>query len=246
MGLCRDGLVRKTVLVGVACAMVWACGPIPGDEADAIEQGILATPGAEDLWATIKAQYPDDFAALVEQVRALSPEEQADPDRAEQVGADWLRDFFARIGPDAVRAPAEQLLIWSATEGELYTSLQRASVQDCAAMTMGEWIMVDDKAGAVTAAIARRNAAMVRASAAGRDDPQTYEAPAEADFAQLGAAIAATGIDPELQAALGSDEAMQALSPEGQCAVGVAVYTGLAALPDDSEPRMAAYMLAPL
>ena len=113
-------------------------------------------------------------------------------------------------------------------------------------MTMGEWVYVDDKQGAVAAAITRRNAAMVRAAAAGRDTPETYAAPDEADFEQLGKAISATGIAPDLQAALGSDAAMEALPPEDQCKVGVAVYNGLTALPDDLEPRVAAYMLSPL
>jgi hypothetical protein len=229
-----------------ACALIAGCGLSPEQEADAIEQGILSSPGSEDLWATIKTHYPDDFADLVGRLRALDAQERTDNARTEAVAAEWLRDFFARIGPDAVKAPPKAMLTWSTTEGELYAALQRASQDQCAAMTMGEWVYVDDKQGAVAAAITRRNAAMVRAAAAGRDTPEGYLPPDKADFEQLGKAIAATGIAPDLQAALGSDEAMEALPPEDQCKVGVAVYTGLTALPDDVEPRVAAYMLSPL
>ena len=38
---------------------------------------------------------------------------------------------------------------------------------------------------------------------------------------------------------------MAALPPAEQCEIGVAVYRGLSALPDDVEPQMAAYMLSP-
>ena len=171
--------------------------------------------------------------------------ELADAARAEEIGAQWLREFFDRIGADSVKAPAAEMIAWSAAEHELYAALQRSSVPDCAAMTMGEWIFIEDSSSATAAAIARRNAAMVRAAAAGRDNPQDYAEPDDGAFGVLGDAIAATGIDPELQANLGSDQAMAALSPEQQCTLGVAVYKGLSAMPDDLEPQMAAYMLAP-
>lgn len=241
----RHFALSATALAG-ACALISGCGLTPEQEADAIEQGILSSPGSEDLWATIETHYPDDFADLVGRLRALDNQERADATRTEAVAAEWLREFFARIGTDAVKAPPKAMLVWSATEGELYSALQRASQDQCAAMTMGEWVYVDDKQGAVAAAITRRNAAMVRAAAAGRDTPEAYAAPDEADFEQLGKAISATGIAPDLQAALGSDAAMEALPPEDQCKVGVAVYTGLTALPDEVEPRVAAYMLSPL
>jgi len=244
-GTRRHFALSITTFAG-ACALIAGCGLSPEQEADAIEQGILSSPGSEDLWATIKTHYPDDFADLVSRLQALDPQERVDATRTETVAAEWLRAFFAKIGPQAVKAPAKAMLVWSATEGELYSALQRASEDQCAAMTMGQWVYVEDKKGAVAAAITRRNAAMVRAAAAGRDTPEAYADPDEADFEQLGKAISATGIAADLQAALGSDAAMEALSPEDQCKVGVAVYNGLTALPNDVEPRVAAYMLSPL
>lgn len=236
---------RPWLAIGAACALLAGCNVSREDEAAAIEAEILATPGAQDLWETIKAEYPDDFDALVAQLQALDFADRRDEVRVEQIGADWLRAFFDRITPMAVKAPAPELIAWSAAEHDLYRTLQRGAVNECAAMTMGEWIFIEDSNAAATSAIARRNAAMVRASAAGERDPQTYAEPDDAAFGELGDAIAETGIDPELQSALGSDEAMQALSVEQQCEIGVAVYAGLSNLPDDVEPAMAAYMLAP-
>lgn len=239
------GRSLQIALIGGLGVALCACGMTPQEEADVIERGILETPGAQKLWATIKADYPADFAILVERVRGASPAELVDAARAEEIGAQWLREFFERIGPDAVMAPAAEMIVWSAAEHELYAALQRSSEPDCAAMTMGEWIFIDDTGSATAAAIARRNEAMVRAAAAGRDNPQDYAEPDDGAFGILGNAIAATGIDPELQAKLGSDQAMAALSPKQQCALGVAVYKGLSAMPDNIEPQMAAYMLAP-
>lgn len=222
-----------------------ACSLSPEQKAAAIEEGILGTPGAENLWATIKEEYPDDFAELVGRAQQLDLSASNYEEMSKQVGAVWSQEFFAKIGGDSVKAPAEQLIAWSAAESDLYQTLQRSSVDHCGAMTMGEWVTIDDDNGRATAAIARRNEALVRASAAGRDNPQTYDAPNETDFGRFGDSIAATGIAPELQAALGSDAEMAALTPEEQCKVGVAVYTALSALPDDEEPKMAAYMLSP-
>ncbi len=238
--------VCKLALFGAAYALLSACSLTPEQEAAAIEEGILSTPGAEELWATIKTEYPEDLAMLVQQLQEADVAEIGNEELGEQIGAAWLRDFFSRIGPDSVKAPAAELIVWSATEGELYTTLQRSAVNECAAMTMGEWIFVDAANTVATAAIARRNAAMVRASAAGRDNPQIYTEPGEADFNRLGDSIASTGLDPDLQATLGSDAAMAALSPAEQCEIGVAVYSGLSALPDEEEVELAAYMLSPV
>ena len=235
----------KLAIITSACAVLSACSMTPEEKAAAIEEGILATPGAENLWAAIKEEYPDDFTDLIARAQELDLNADDYEDLSRQVGAVWSQEFFARIGADSVKAPAAELLEWSGAESELYQTLQRSAPDQCGAMTMGEWVMIDDGNVRATAAIAKRNEALVRASAAGRDNPQTYDAPDEADFNRLGDAIASTGIAPELQAALGSDAAMAALSPEEQCQVGVAVYTGLSALPDEQEPEMAAYMLSP-
>ncbi|MEP3420587.1 MAG: hypothetical protein ABJN35_02530 [Erythrobacter sp.] len=235
----------KLMIAGVMCASLSACALSPEEKAAAIEEGILSTPGAENLWATIKEEYPDDFDQLVGRALELDLNASNYDELSRQVGAVWSQEFFARIGLDSIKAPAEDLIRWSAAESELYQTLQRSAVEQCGAMTMGEWVLIDDGNALATAAIARRNEALVRASAAGRDNPQTYAEPTEADFNRLGDSIAATGIAPELQAALASDAAMAALSPQEQCEVGVAVYAGLSALPDEQEPEMAAYMLSP-
>lgn len=234
-----------SIAAAIPLLILTACGTAPDKELAAIERGILETPGAKDLWTTIKAEYPDHFASLVERIRAMDIEASGASAQIEAEGAKWLQGFFAEIAPDAVAAPPDALIGWSAAESALYSALAESSVQQCAAMTMGDWIVVGRDKAQLAAAIADRNTAMVRAASAGRDDPHTYAAPSQSDFAALGEAIAATGLAPELQAALGSDGTMQALDQEDQCAVGTAVYSGLASLPDDAEPRMAAYMLAP-
>ena len=239
------GKARRALMTGAVCAMLAGCGATAEQDRAAIERDILGTPGAQDLWATVKEEFPEDFNALVDQVQALDFVERRDAERVKQIGADWLRGFFDRITPLAVKAPADELIAWSAAEYQLYATLQRGAVRECAAMTMGEWIFIEPSNAAATAALARRNAAMVRASAAGKRDPQVYAEPSEAEFGRLGDAIAATGIDPRIQGTLGDIGAMEALSPDQQCALGVAVYQGLASLPDDVEPPMAAYMLSP-
>jgi len=236
---------RRISVIGMASAILASCGLSPEQDRAAIEEGILSTPSTQELWQTIKAEYPEDFNTLIDRLQALELHERRDESNSEEIGKAWLQEFFDRIGPDSVKAPAEQLLMWSASEQELYSALQRSSVTDCAAMTMGQWIFIDESNTIATSAIGRRNAAMVRAAAAGRDDPQTYAEPNDAAFIRLGDSIAATGIDPDLQATLGSDAAMAALDPAQQCEIGVAVYAGLSALPDDVEPEMAAYMLSP-
>lgn len=245
LGTTRNTKLRAAAATMILCLSLAACNPLPADESAAIERNILATPGQQELFRTIKQEYPQDFAALVAEIETLDPVQRNNDAWISQVGSRWLQRFFRQISPDAVRAPEPQLLEWSAAEHRLYATLQREAVEQCAGMTMGQWITVDPSIASATEAISRRNAAMVRAAAAGKADPQDYPEPDEAAFARFGSAIAATGLDPQQQAALASDEKMQALDPDQQCAIGVAVYQGLSGLPDDVEPVMAAYVLAP-
>ncbi|MHA7819309.1 MAG: hypothetical protein ACX930_06660 [Erythrobacter sp.] len=236
---------RAIVTVGAACVLLTGCNVSREQEAAQIERDILATPGQQQLWRTIKDEYPQDFDTLIAQLQALDFDERRDEGRIEAVGTDWLLNFLDRIAPSAVIAPPAEILSWSETERDLYAVLQRGAVDECAAMTMGQPITVQRSNAAASAAIARRNLAFVQAAAAGRRDPQDYAEPDEADWARLGDAIAATGLDPELQETLGSEEAMLALTRAQQCEIGVALFQGIADLPDDVEPEMAAFMLAP-
>lgn len=236
---------RALLMGGAACLLLASCNVSREQEAEHIERDILATPGQQQLWRTIKDEYPQDFDALIEQLQSLDFQERRDEARIEAVGTDWLLNFLDRIAPSAVTAPPAEILSWSATERDLYSVLQRGAIEECAAMTMGQPITVQRSNAAATAAIARRNLAFVQAAAAGRRDPQDYDEPDEADWARLGDAIAATGLDPQLQDTLGSEAAMLALSQPQQCEIGVALFTGIADLPDDVEPEMAAFMLAP-
>jgi len=226
-------------------ALLSACALSPEADAAAIERDILETPGAGVQWQAIKEEFPQEFAQLVSQIQALDMSERRQAGRVAEVGTIWLKDFFVRVAPDAVRAPDGQLIAWSSAESEFFTALQASSEGACANYTMGDWIEVDERDLVTISAMARRNAAMVRAAAAGRRNPQAIVEPSDAAFGQLGDAIAATGLAPHLQATLGSDSAMRALSVSDQCAIGVAVYQGLSDLPDDIEPVLAAYMFAP-
>lgn len=224
--------------------LLGGCGLTPEQESAAIERGIFSNPGTRDLWQIIKTEYPQDFDALISQLRAIEPAKREDDEVVKAVAGQWLQEFFATVGPDAIKAPADELLAWSAAEHELYATLQRGAVPQCAGMTMGQFVVIDERNAAATAAVTRRNAAMIRAASAGKRNPQVYGEPDDAAFLRYGDAIAATGIDPQLHATLGSEAAMQALTPAQQCELGVAIYAALTALPDDVEPEMAAYMLA--
>ena len=234
---------RNRLIACAAAVLLAGCGMTPEEEAKQIEEGLLATPGAEEHWRTIKEEFPDDFAALVAKVQALDDADRGDEAKLIEIGANWMLEFQTRILPDAVKAPPKELLAWSAAEGDLYATLQRGAVEQCAQLTMGQSIRIDQSNAVATAAMARRNLAIIRASAAAMRDPQQYPEPSEAAFTRLGDAIAATGLDPKLQAALASESDMLALSPEQQCKIGVAIYAGLRSLPDDAEPEMAAYMM---
>ena len=231
---------RTLLLIGAGSVLLSGCEVSREQEAAQIESEILATPGAEQLYRTIKDEYPEDFDRLVAQYLSLDFSERRNQNRLDEVATTWLLGFLDQVVSDAIKAPASEMLAWSAAEHDLYSTLQRGAVRECAALTMGQSITVDESNAAAIAAITRRNHALVRASAAGRDDPQSYTDPDETAFLRLEDAIARTGIAPELQATLGSEEAMLALSPEQQCKVGVALYEGLTLLPDELEPEMAA------
>lgn len=239
----RLGKARKRAAIGAMVLLLAGCGVTPEQDAAAIERDILATPGAQDLWRTIKQEYPEDFDQLVARIQALDYSERRDETKTEEIGGTFLIEFIDRIAPDAVKAPAPELLAWSKAESDLYATLQRGEVSQCAALTMGRSIQVDPTNAVAVSAIARRTGAIVRAAAAASRDPQEYAVPEEADWNRLGNAIAATGLPPALQQTLGSEDALMALNEEQQCEVGVALYTGISNLPDDVEPPMAAFML---
>ncbi len=234
---------RGAALLAFAASLA-ACGMTPEDERAAIERDIMNAAEGAELFAVIKQEYPDDIDNLVSQIQAVPVSDRSES-RGRDIGAQWLQEFMIRIGPDAVKAPADPLLVWSATEAELYETLQRSAQAECATMTMGGWVILEDENAAARSAIQRRNTAMIRSAAAGRDNPQEYAEPSEAELNRLGDSIAATGVDPDLQAVLGLVPEMQALPVREQCQLGVAFYQGITNLPDDVEPAIAAYMLAP-
>ncbi len=221
-----------------------ACGATPEQERAELERTLVEESEGAELFAVIQEEYPEDLSVLLDQLQNVDSADRNEA-RGKEIGAAWLQDFMTRIGPDAVKAPADALLVWSATEAELYKTLQRGAQSECATMTMGGWVMVEEGNAVVQAAIQRRNTAMVRSAAAGRDDPQEYGEPSQEQLDQLGEAIAATGIDPQVQAVIGSLPDMQALPTPEQCQIGVAFYQGITDLPDDVEPTVAAYMLSP-
>ena len=239
----RQARTRRRAVLGAVALLLAGCNMSPEQDAAAIERDILGTPGTFDLWPTIKEEYPEDFAQLIAQIQALDYKDRNNPDVTKQIGGTFLIDLIARIAPDAVRAPAPELLAWSRAESNLYATLKRGAVSECASLTMGKPIFVNQSNAAATSAIARRTVAIIRAAAAAGRDPQTYAEPAEAEWVQLFDAIAATGLPPDLQNALGSETAMQSLTEEQQCDVGAALYAGLSNLPDDVEPHVAAFVL---
>ena len=240
----KPALAGSLVVLGsIALA---ACQPSPAEERAAIERDILSIPGSEEMWSVIKREYPADFGILVDRLQALDAADRSNRALTKQIGEKWRQEFFAKIAPDSIKAPAEEMLAWSAVESRLFATLQISAVDDCAAMTMGGWISIDESDVAAMRVVEERNAAMVRAAAAGRDDPQDYAEPDEAAFTALGDAIANTGIDPRIQQTLGSQTAMMALPRDEQCELGVAIYRGLNALPDEDEVEMAAFLLSPI
>ncbi|MEM7780056.1 MAG: hypothetical protein AAF697_06675 [Pseudomonadota bacterium] len=244
----RTTAIRTITRVLFACgaaASIAACGLSPEEEAAAIEKGIMQNPESRELWSTIKTEYPQDFDALITQIQALGISGMQDEERVREVSLQWLQNFFAKIGPDTVKAPASDLLAMSAAEAEFFQTMQTAAVEQCAAMAVGQFVLVDPNNAIAAGAMTDRNTAMIRAAVAGRANPQTYAQPTDAEWAQYQASIAATGVAPYLQAALDSDEELAALSTDEKCDLGVAVYTGIADLDDEAEPVIAAYMLAP-
>ena len=235
---------RKWSVLAAAALLLAGCNVSPEQDAAAIERDILATPGAQDLWQTIKDEYPEDFAVLVARIQELDPAERRDPVRTEEVGGTFLIEFIDRIAPQAVKAPAPEMIAWSKAESDLYSTLQRGAVSQCAALTMGQPIAVEPSNAAAVSAIARRTVAIVRAAAAAQRDPQDYAVPDATDWDRLGDTIAQTGLPPELQETLGSESALMALTEAQRCEVGTALYTGISNLPDDVEPHMAAFMLS--
>lgn len=162
----------KLAFIALASAALAACGISPEQDRAAIEKGILSTPGAEELWQTIKDEYPDEFDDLLDRVQALNTSERLDRSKPEAIGAQWLQEFFTQIGADAVKAPAAELIAWAKVEHEMYVALQSSAVAQCGQMAMGQWIFIREDNEVAQSAIAKRNAAMVRAAAAGKATPQ--------------------------------------------------------------------------
>lgn len=229
----------------LAAAMLTACGLTPEAKRAAIEDGIMSNAESRELWLTVKREFPQDYDILLSQLEALDINQMQDQQVIKNVTETWLLDFYARIMPDAGKAPAAEMLAWSAADTRLFEALQKSSVETCASMAMGMPIAIDPGDSEANLAIAARNKAIVIAAAAGQADPQSYGEPEQATFDLWSAAIAARGIEPELQASLASEEEMARLSQADQCRLGVAVQQAVTDLPDEIEPEMAAYMLAP-
>ncbi len=237
--------ISQLFLMFFAIGVLSACSLTPEQKEREIERGIMSDVSTRPMWQSIKEHHPEEFAGLLKKISSLPDAKLTDNAFMAKVGATWVIDLQTRNIPFAVQAPSEEILALTQADLNLFETLKAQSLNECAVLsTSGSFVGGEDTDQTAKQSMSNRNVAFFEAVAAGRENPQTYDTPTDADFADLGQAMIDIGVNDRSMAALGDMATLMALSDAEQCDIGVAVNQAVLSFPEDQGAEMASFLLA--
>lgn len=221
------------ILFGLPFALFVAFLLTRGTTPQSVEARFGARPDLAETTAAFRETYPDDYAAFVGRIAAMTDSEGAAA--ADRVAIGDIREFLAARGEAISNAPAAELHALGGAIASLAEMLQRTNPELCAQfVTRG----VPDPARlppAATRAIGRMNALMFRAARAGEGAEAPRDGLRREDVSAWLAAM--ERLDPELPDRAPPADAAQ------QCHSGVIAYRAAAELPETQAANVAAHLI---
>lgn len=208
------------------------------------ERALFANPETGPLYRTLKRTYPQDYAALIQDIvgRAQAGESNARIDQA--ILGDMMQSA-RRQHHDVIQAPADLFTAYRRAEIKVVETLRDTNMDLCATYVMTGEVRSPELRGVQASLIAYRIVTL-EAGAAGRDHPanRAIAAPVATDVEQLGRQMTANGTPETTVKAFLNGGGLAQLSPREQCLAGVSFYRAVDQMPVDKATQIYAYLIS--
>lgn len=230
----RAGLrfrLRRALASGVLAIGLVGCGDATPSQQ--VAETIDVEPSLRLAMAAIEQHFPEDHELLI---HAFEQEYQQNGAAGfNELQSTVLVDFLDAIFPAIAAAPAADVAALVDDTLAFFHVLEVREPAICARFVVegSQSAFIEDPD--VSEALGRLNATMIRTARAGMDSNDAPRAPPnEADMVAMMAGI--SGVDPRAASILANRPA--ATSDADNCAIGIAMYQTLAAMPDEQAARL--------
>lgn len=211
----------------------------------AFEEGLRGSVGGA-FFLAIERHFPADYRLMVDDMFSEAMADPTNRARHEQMGFEAARRFLQLRMGDLMNAPAPMLVEINRRQLEIARSLAPGHPRLCAQYVMTGFqpgVIVPPEAMAHVQALSVK---LIEAAAAGRSAPrvagrgQIREEDAVAWIGEV------ERLDPkeEVTPLIADEAALAAAAPDRQCAVGIAIHSAVAALPEATAANVAAFLIA--
>ena len=209
-----------------------------------LEQGMLKSPGASTIIA-VKKYYPAEYPGLLEEMLRRVKASDGSFGAALLIGAEVMRAFMLRHGPDLVNAPPDLLNRINGRQLEMVRGMVRDQVSLCAEYATTGFTGRRALPEPYLSQSAALSVLMIEASRAGADRVREPGRGALSDPDALAwyEALQRIGTPRDVIDAMGRPEGSPPVSEDLSCRLGIAVYAAINALPSDQAARVSAYFL---
>lgn len=211
-----------------------------------LEKGIMSSPGATAI-AAVKRYYPDQYRLLLEEMLAKVKASDGSVAAAHLIGAQAMRAFMLRRGPELINAPAALLNRINSRQLELMRGMGRDQVALCAEYATTGFTGNRPLPEPYLSQAGALSVLFIEASRAGADRPREAGRGtlSNEDAVAWYQAVQRVGTAQDVldaMAGAGTDSATPA-PQDVNCRMGIAVYAAIDALPPEQAARVAAYFL---
>ena len=210
-----------------------------------LERGMMSSPGAPTI-AAVKKHFPAEYPALLEEMLARIKAGNGSFAAGHLVGAEVMRAFMLRHGPDLVNAPSALLNRINDRQLEMVRGMGRDQVSLCAEYATTGFTGRRALPEPYLSQAAALSVLIIEASraGAGRAREPDRGALSNPDALAWFEALQRIGTPREVIDAMGRPEGSTSLSEDLNCRIGIAVYAAINALPSDQAARVSAYFLS--
>ena len=209
-----------------------------------LERGLLSSPGGSTIVA-VKKHYPAEYPALLGEMLARVKASDGSFAAAHLIGAEVMRAFMLRHGPEAVNAPPALLNRINGRQLEMMRGMGRDQVSLCAEYATTGFTGRRPLPEPYLSQAAALSVLLIEAARAGADRAREpgRGALTDADALAWYEAVQRIGTPQDVLEAMGRPEGSPPATEDLGCRTGIAVYAAIDALPSDQAARVVAYFL---
>jgi hypothetical protein len=250
LALALSTLALSTLALSMSPA--WAAGPdSPTGRAELaamtvadLEKGLLSSPGAGTI-AAVKANYPGEYPLLLQEMLGRIKASDGSFAASHLIGAEVMRAFMMRHGPELINAPSALLNRINARQLALMRGLAGGQVALCAEYATTGFTGRTPLPEPYLSQASALSVMFIEASRAGADRPREAGRGTLRDEDALAwyDSVHRIGTSQDVLDAMSKGESGPPPSQDVSCRMGIAVYAAIDTLPAEQAGRVAAFFL---